>query len=75
MCSPQLPPEPDNCCMSGCENCVWIQYGKELTELYKDSGETAKKVILERIKDPTMQVFIKLELNTLINQDNKSDKK
>lgn len=59
--------------MSGCESCVWINYGKELTELYKDSGETARKLILERIKDPTMQVFLKMELKSLINQDNKND--
>lgn len=61
--------------MSGCEKCVWIQYGKDLTELYKDSGEIARKVILEKIKDPTMQVFLKMELQTLLNQNNKSDKK
>ncbi len=54
--------------MSGCENCVWIQYGKELTDLYKDSGESARKIILEKIKDPSMQVFLKMELQTLINE-------
>lgn len=61
----QLPPEPDNCCMSGCANCVWIQYAKDLTDLYQDSGGTAKQIILEKIKDPTMQVFIKMELTSL----------
>ena len=55
--------------MSGCEKCVWIQYGKELTDLYKDSGETARKVILEKIKDPTMQVFLKMELKSLMEKD------
>lgn len=59
----QLPPEPDNCCMSGCANCVWIQYAQDLTTLYKDSGETAKKIIMKKIKDPTMQVFLKMELS------------
>lgn len=49
--------------MSGCEHCVWITYAKELTELYKDSGETAKKMILKKIEDPSMQVFLKMELN------------
>lgn len=55
--------------MSGCENCVWIQYGKELTDLYKDSGETARQIILEKIKDPSMQVFLKMELRTLIDNN------
>jgi hypothetical protein len=51
--------------MSGCENCVWIQYAQELTEMYKDSGTTAQKIIFEKIKDPTMQVFLKMELKTI----------
>ncbi|KAG9237108.1 putative UPF0651 protein, mitochondrial [Amylocarpus encephaloides] len=29
---PQKPDEPDNCCMSGCVNCVWDRYGEELQE-------------------------------------------
>lgn len=60
----KLPDEPDNCCMSGCANCVWIVYAQELTNLYKDGG-TAKKLVLEKIKDPSMQVFLKMELNSL----------
>jgi Oxidoreductase-like protein, N-terminal len=51
--------------MSGCQNCVWIQYATELTELYKDGGDQARKIILERIKDPSLQMFLKLELKNL----------
>ncbi|KAK5633291.1 hypothetical protein RRF57_009005 [Xylaria bambusicola] len=29
---PPRPEEPDNCCMSGCVNCVWDRYGEELEE-------------------------------------------
>lgn len=51
--------------MSGCENCVWIVYAKDLTEMYKDSGETARKIILQKIADPSMQIFLKMELNQI----------
>ncbi|CRK98111.1 CLUMA_CG011479, isoform A [Clunio marinus] len=63
--SQELPDEPTNCCMSGCENCVWIQYAKELTDMYKDSGETARKTILQKIKEPSMQIFIQMELRDI----------
>jgi hypothetical protein len=29
---PPRPEEPDNCCMSGCVNCVWDRYGDEMEE-------------------------------------------
>lgn len=72
----QLPEEPTTCCMSGCDNCVWIQYAKELTDLYRDSGAQARKILKEKIKDPSIQMFLQLELKKL-EQDsiNNIDKK
>ena len=58
----ELPPEPTDCCMSGCEKCVWIVYADTLTQMYEDGGEKAKEIILTRIQDPTMKVFLKMEL-------------
>lgn len=57
-----LPEEPSNCCMSGCANCVWIEYANKLTEIFKDEGENAKLIILEKVKDPNMKAFLLIEL-------------
>ncbi|KAG5680139.1 hypothetical protein PVAND_009664 [Polypedilum vanderplanki] len=65
MTDTELPEEPTNCCMSGCENCVWKQYALDLIHLYDHSNEEAKKKIMAKIKDPTLQVFINMELQFL----------
>jgi hypothetical protein len=36
---PPKPEEPDNCCMSGCVNCVWDRYGEEVEEWAAKSKE------------------------------------
>ena len=54
------PPLPGMCCMSGCANCVWIQYAEELVNLYHNS-EAAKKAI-ENIPDENMKAFLKIDL-------------
>jgi len=36
---PPRPEEPDNCCMSGCVNCVWDRYGEEVEEWAAKSWE------------------------------------
>lgn len=51
--------------MSGCQKCVWITYAEELTKLYQDSGEIAKKLIMKKIQDPSMQVFLKMEIDQI----------
>lgn len=61
-----IPPEPPvDCCMSGCANCVWIMYANELRKYYeKDGNERAKKEI-EKIENPSLKMFLKLELGLL----------
>jgi len=57
------PPEaPVTCCMSGCANCVYIAYAEELKMYYSDGGEKAREAI-EKIEDPSLKAFLKLELD------------
>lgn len=41
---PDKPPEPDNCCMSGCINCVWELYKDDLKEWNDKRNEAARKL-------------------------------
>ncbi|EAT33859.1 AAEL013871-PC [Aedes aegypti] len=61
----ELPPEPTTCCMSGCQNCVWIQYANELTKLLDDGGEQAREIVLQKITDPSLKMFLRMELQNL----------
>lgn len=69
-----LPEEPSHCCMSGCDNCVWIQYAEELNKIFKDGGEKARKKILEKVSDPSMRAFLLSELFFLEKNNNKNCK-
>lgn len=53
---------PTNCCMSGCANCVWIQYAELLSEKLKDSDEDVQKIIMDKVQDPNMRAFLSMEL-------------
>ncbi|XP_045212290.2 uncharacterized protein LOC123563516 [Mercenaria mercenaria] len=61
------PPEPPvDCCMSGCANCVWIQYAEELKQYYSlEKGSEMTKKAIEQIENPGLQMFLKLELGLL----------
>jgi len=61
------PPEPPvECCMSGCANCVWIQYAEELKGYYSDGqGSQMAKEAIEQIDNPGLKMFLKLELGLL----------
>ena len=56
--------EPTTCCMSGCANCVWIQYAEMLSvKLNKlNSNEDVQKIIMEKVQDPNMRAFLSMEL-------------
>lgn len=42
---PDKPTEPDNCCMSGCINCVWEMYNDDIKEWNAKRKEAAKKLV------------------------------
>lgn len=59
----ELPEEPTTCCMSGCANCVWVEYAEKLKIILANSdGKRVKQMILDKINDPTMKAFLSAEL-------------
>lgn len=48
---PPKPLEPDNCCMSGCVNCVWDLFRDELEEWAAKSAEARTKLEEQRRKN------------------------
>ena len=61
-CPPQLPPPPTTCCMSGCANCVWIDYAETLIKVYGNCPNSVMKDILVQIEDPSLKAFLEMEL-------------
>ncbi|KAF2396222.1 hypothetical protein EJ06DRAFT_462349, partial [Trichodelitschia bisporula] len=47
---PPRPTEPDNCCMSGCVNCVWDQYRDEVEEWAAKSTEARRREAEMRVR-------------------------
>ena len=43
---PPRPEEPDNCCMSGCVNCVWDAYRDDIEEWAAKSAEARRKSMI-----------------------------
>ncbi|KAG6361712.1 hypothetical protein INS49_009940 [Diaporthe citri] len=48
---PPKPEEPDNCCMSGCVNCVWDRYRDEMEDWALADAEATRKLAAEREAD------------------------
>lgn len=58
----ELPDAPTTCCMSGCANCVWLDYAEKVSQYFQDGGEKAIKEINEKVDDPNIKAFIVQEL-------------
>ena len=67
--TPPDPPPPELCCMSGCANCVWIEYAKELKAFY-NPGESNGLIdeALKKIEDPSFRTFIKMEIVGILSK-------
>lgn len=59
-----LPEVPTICCMSGCANCVWIDYAEQLARCYGDGGSRAREIIDQYVTDPGLKAFLELELKS-----------
>ncbi len=60
------PPElPVSCCMSNCQNCVWLMYAENLIKYYgkldKKNMDKALKEI-EKLEDENMKNFLLMEI-------------
>eukprot|EP00099_Drosophila_melanogaster_P023676 NP_651511.1 uncharacterized protein Dmel_CG5500 [Drosophila melanogaster] len=64
----EIPPEPTTCCMSGCANCVWLDYAQTLAKLLGDNDEEAREIVLSKITDPNLKMFLSLELRQMAKQ-------
>ncbi|XP_019893663.2 oxidoreductase-like domain-containing protein 1 [Musca domestica] len=72
----KLPPEPTTCCMSGCANCVWIQYAESIAKLMDGNTERVRDLVLQKIEDPNLKMFLSIELKSIqyrMDMDRKSD--
>lgn len=55
-------PNPDLCCMSGCENCIWVEYALKLDQYCAGQGEECLKELDRQIDDPSIRAYIRLQI-------------
>jgi len=63
------PAVPSTCCMSGCANCVWLDYAEEMVNFYEQRGEqmdfpSLLRDVEKNIDDPMIKAFITMELKS-----------
>ena len=66
---PSAPSLPGPCCMSGCANCVWLDYAEEMVTYYQSLGKKMELTELlntleDNVDDPMVKAFLKMELKS-----------
>lgn len=51
--------------MSGCANCVWIQYAQDLLTKLQNGSDVARDIIMNEVQDSNMRSFLEMELRML----------
>ena len=63
------PSLPTTCCMSGCANCVWLDYADAMVAYYSARGEGVAlgdllTTMRSNVDDPMVKTFIEMELKS-----------
>lgn len=51
--------------MSGCANCVWIQYAEEISTKLRGGSDAVRDIIMKEVQDTNMRSFLEMELRML----------
>lgn len=51
--------------MSGCANCVWIEYAEELSKQMHGESDKVRELIMKEVQDPNMRSFLDMELRMM----------
>lgn len=51
--------------MSGCANCVWIQYAEEISSQLHGGSDVVREIIMKEVQDTNMRSFLEMELRML----------